>query len=92
LSALSPDTGVFTIAARSISRDPQVVSAMATRWYFTRHSAHRNGIVEAMDAQQTVHEPPPVLIQHGSADELVRCRLRIPSTSGSAWRSDTPRS
>ena len=76
LSALSPDTGVLTLPARAISRDPQVVHAYENDPLVFHGAIPARTAAElflAMERlQRKAHELRlPVLIQHGSADELV---------------------
>ncbi len=76
LSALRPDTGVMTISPRAISRDPSVVRAYESDPLVFHGAIPARTIAELLDAmdtlQQSAHELRlPVLIQHGSADEIV---------------------
>ena len=76
LSALRPDTGVMTISPRAISRDSSVVRAYESDPLVFHGAIPARTIAELLDAmgtlQQSAHELRlPVLIQHGSADELV---------------------
>jgi alpha-beta hydrolase superfamily lysophospholipase len=76
LSSLRPDTGVLTIPARAISRDPDVVSAYEADPLVFHGAIPARTVAELFGAMQALqlkaHELRlPVLIQHGSADELV---------------------
>jgi acylglycerol lipase len=76
LSSLSPDTGVLTLPARAISRDPDVVRAYERDPLVFRGAIPARTLAELLKAieylQQKAHELRlPVLVQHGSADELV---------------------
>lgn len=76
LSYLSPDTGVMTIPARAVSRDPAVVRAYEDDPLVFRGAIPARTLAELLEAMQDLqlkaHELRlPVLIQHGSADELV---------------------
>jgi acylglycerol lipase len=76
LSSLRPDTGVLTIPARAISRDPEVVRAYENDPLVFHEAIPARTVAELFDAMQVLqlraHELRlPVLIQHGSADELV---------------------
>lgn len=76
LSSLSPDTGVLTLPARAISRDPDVVRAYESDPLVFRGAIPARTLAELLKAieylQQKAHELRlPVLVQHGSADELV---------------------
>jgi acylglycerol lipase len=76
LSALRPDTGVLKIPSRAVSRDPEVVRAYDADPLVFHAAVPARTVAEliaAMQAlQQRAHELRlPVLIQHGSADELV---------------------
>ena len=76
LSSLRPDSGVMKIPARAISRDLSVVRAyesdpLVFHDAIPARTAHE--LLEAMASlRNRAHELRlPVLIQHGSADELV---------------------
>lgn len=76
LSSLRPDAGVLRIPPRAISRDPDVVRAyeadpLVFHGSVPARTAHE--LLEAMGSLRNgAHELRlPVLIQHGSADELV---------------------
>lgn len=76
LSSLRPETGVLTLPARAISRDPQVVRAYENDPLVFHGAIPARTVAELLDAMQALqakaHELRlPVLIQHGSADELV---------------------
>jgi acylglycerol lipase len=76
LSSLSPGTGVLTLPASAISRDPEVVRAYDSDPLVFRGAIPARTIAELLEAQQALQIKAeelhlPVLIQHGSADELV---------------------
>jgi alpha-beta hydrolase superfamily lysophospholipase len=76
LSALRPDTGVMTIPPSAISRDSSVVRSYEADPLVFHGAIPARTVAELLDAmdslQQCAHElRVPVLIQHGSADELV---------------------
>jgi alpha-beta hydrolase superfamily lysophospholipase len=76
LSSLSPDTGVMTIPPRAVSRDPAIVRAYESDPLVFHGAIPARTVAELLEAmaqlQQKAHELRlPVLIQHGSADELV---------------------
>jgi alpha-beta hydrolase superfamily lysophospholipase len=76
LSFLRPDTGVMMIPARAVSRDAKVVRAYEADPMVFHGAIPARTVAELLEAmrilQQRVHELRlPVLIQHGSADELV---------------------
>jgi alpha-beta hydrolase superfamily lysophospholipase len=76
LSVLSPNTGVLTLPASAVSRDPAVVRAYETDPLVFRGAIPARTLAELLKAMQqlqaTAHELRlPVLIQHGTADSLV---------------------
>jgi alpha-beta hydrolase superfamily lysophospholipase len=76
LSAVAPGTGVLTLPASAVSRDPAVVSAYEQDPLVFRGSIPARTLVELLQAMSAtsarVHELRlPVLLQHGSADQLV---------------------
>jgi acylglycerol lipase len=76
LSSWRPDAGVLTLPARAISRDPEVVRAYEADPLVFHGAIPARTAAELFDAMQALqlkaHELRlPVLIQHGSADELV---------------------
>ncbi len=76
LSSLRPDAGVMRIPARAISRDSSVVRAYESDPMVFHGAVPARTVKELLEAmsslRQRAHELRlPVLIQHGSADELV---------------------
>jgi acylglycerol lipase len=76
LSSLRPDAGVMTIPAGAISRDPEVVRDYRSDPLVFHGAIPARTVAELLKAmgvlQRAAHEMRlPVLIQHGSADELV---------------------
>ena len=76
LSSLRPDTGVMTIAPRAISRDSSVVRAYESDPLVFHGAIPARTIAELLDAMESLQQGAnelrlPVLVQHGSADELV---------------------
>lgn len=76
LSAVSPNTGVLTLPASAVSRDPEVVRAYETDPLVYRGSIPARTLVELLGAmnrlQEKAHELRlPVLVQHGTGDTLV---------------------
>lgn len=76
LSAVSPNTGALTLPASAVSRDPAVVSAYEQDPLVFRGSIPARTLVELLQAMAAidarVHELRlPVLVQHGTADQLV---------------------
>jgi len=83
LSFLRPDTGVMMIPARAVSRDPQVVRQYEKDPLVFHGAIPARTLAELLDAMaylpQRAHELRlPVLIQHGSADELVPLSATYP--------------
>jgi len=83
LSSLSPNTGVMMLPARAVSRDPQVVRKYEKDPLVFHGAIPARTLAELLDAmaylQQRAHELRlPVLIQHGSADELVPLSATYP--------------
>ena len=76
LSSLRPDAGVMKIAARAISRDSSVVRAYESDPLVFHGAIPARTVEELLEAMQGLRDRAdelrlPVLIQHGSADELV---------------------
>ena len=76
LSSLRPDAGVIKIPARAISRDSIVVGAYESDPMVFHGAIPARTVDELLEAMRSLrrraHELRlPVLIQHGSADELV---------------------
>jgi acylglycerol lipase len=76
LSSFRPDAGVLTIPARAISRDPSVVRAYESDPLVFHGAIPARTVDELLRAMQDLQQKArelrlPVLIQHGSADELV---------------------
>jgi alpha-beta hydrolase superfamily lysophospholipase len=76
LSSLRPDAGVMRIPARAISRDTSVVRAYESDPMVFHGSIPARTVEELLEAMHTLRQRAhelrlPVMIQHGSADELV---------------------
>jgi acylglycerol lipase len=76
LSSLRPDAGVMKIAARAISRDSSVVRAYESDPMVFHGAIPARTVEELLEAMHSLRDRAhelrlPVLIQHGSADELV---------------------
>lgn len=76
LASLRPDAGVMKIAARAISRDSSVVRAYESDPMVFHGAIPARTVEELLEAMHKLRDRAhelrlPVLIQHGSADELV---------------------
>jgi len=76
LSVIAPSTGALTLPASAVSRDPSVVRAYEQDPLVFRGSIPARTLVELLGAMTaTAARAPelrlPVLVQHGTADQLV---------------------
>jgi acylglycerol lipase len=76
LSRFAPNTGVLTLPATAISRDPAVVRAYDADPLVFRGAIPARTLVELLEAMATFPDAAPklrlpVLVQHGTADRLV---------------------
>jgi len=76
LSTLAPTTGVLTLPASAVSRDPAVVRAYDRDPLVFRGAIPARTLAELLQAMQVLQRKAhelriPVLIQHGTADSLV---------------------
>ena len=91
LSAIAPNTGVLTLPASAVSRDPAIVQAYESDPLVFRGSIPARTLAELLLAMQRFQQTAPelrvpVLVQHGTADSLVPLAAVTPSTSTSASR------
>ena len=76
LSRVAPNTGALTLPAAAISRDPAVVQAYESDPLVYRGAIPARTLVELLGAMQGFPDAVarlrvPVLVQHGSGDQLV---------------------
>jgi len=76
LSRVAPNTGALTLPAAAVSRDPAVVQAYESDPLVYRGAVPARTLVELLGAMQGFPEvvprlKMPVLVQHGTGDQLV---------------------